>query len=130
MNEKRIKWKKKIPRASCLHSNSSLLLVEFQAFDSYKNRVGHFKLLEYGGLANGIYFVFQLINKVPPAPLGHHYYSPVGGLSRIWIRNFTWIVGERSKEDKIFSLSLKTLQTFPTVCRVPPYSPLSVNIYP
>jgi len=74
------------------------------------------------GLANGVYFVFQLINKVPQphCALGHHYYSPVGGLSRIWIRNFTWIVGERSKEDKILSLSLKALQTFPTVYRVPP----------
>jgi hypothetical protein len=43
--------------------NSPLLLVEFQAFDSYKNRVGHFKLQEY--------VVFQLINKVPPAPTVH-----------------------------------------------------------
>jgi len=72
-------------------------------------------------------FVFQLINKVPQphCALGHHYYSPVGGLSRIWIRNFTWIVGERSKEDKILSLSLKALQTFPTVYRVPPPIALS-----
>ncbi len=49
MNERKgDKMKKKIPKASkCLHSKFFLLLVEFQAFDSYKNRVGHFKLLEY-----------------------------------------------------------------------------------
>ncbi len=110
MNEKRRKWRKRF-----LGQVSSL-----QFFPSFSGILSFWQLQKpcrslqvtriHESSQWDFYFVFQLINKVPQlhCALGHHYYSPVGGLSRIWIHNFTWIVGERSKEDKILSLSTQS----------------------
>ncbi len=105
MNKKRIKLKKKIPRAS-VFTPILTPLSGISSFWQLQKPCRSLQVTRISGLANGILFCLSADQQGPPAPLGHHYYSPVDGLSRIWIHNFTWIVGERSKEDKILSLSL------------------------